>query len=164
MPRDESPREDLLAEATALVRRAELTGPEFPEPVVAGFWNDGGLSVYFGEDPVFRFDETGQLKRAFVEGIKYQVRDSTLVRLKQDRTSTDRVRLIRQRLTHVEARPFCQKIQELLTRLLVGLQEAQVTQGAAVPDDSDVVTELLDVLPVILAADSWLASRIDDER
>ena len=162
MPGDETRREDLLAEATALVRRAELTGPELGELVVAGFWRNGGLSAYFGEDPMYRFNEAGQLRRAFVDGVKYQALDGTLVRLQQDRSLTDRVQLLRQELSHDEARVFRLKMQERLSSLLEGLRAGRVTQQAAVPDDSDVVAELVDVLPMILAAEPWAASRMDD--
>ena len=111
---------------------------------------------------MYRFNEAGQLRRAFVDGVKYQALDGTLVRLQQDRSLTDRVQLLRQELSHDEARVFRLKMQERLSSLLEGLRAGRVTQQAAVPDDSDVVAELVDVLPMILAAEPWAASRMDD--
>ncbi len=70
MARDESSREDLLREATALVERIELvphaTDPLiaasdlFDKHIVAGFRRDGALSVFFGEDPVYHFNAEGE--------------------------------------------------------------------------------------------------------
>ena len=61
MAHDDGHREDLSAEATALVRRAEFVAPAADRPndespLVAGFRRDGSLSVYFGEDPVYQFN------------------------------------------------------------------------------------------------------------
>ena len=47
MARQESNREDLLREATALVERVELHVPAFEEPIVVGFRRDGCASFLF---------------------------------------------------------------------------------------------------------------------
>ena len=48
MARHEEDREDLLAEATALVERAELVVEGAAESVVIGFRRDGCASIYCG--------------------------------------------------------------------------------------------------------------------
>jgi hypothetical protein len=86
MARQESDREDLMREATALVRRVELDVPGEPEPVVCGFHADGRLSVYFGSDPVYHFDPEGRLRRAFVDGHLFRTQGTTLACLTRVRT------------------------------------------------------------------------------
>ena len=70
MARDESDREDLLREATALVERIELAPADAAddEHIVAGFRRDGALSIYFGADPVYHFNSAGELRRAYCDG------------------------------------------------------------------------------------------------
>ena len=66
MARNEEDREDLMAEATALAERVELTVPQESDFVTAGFRRTGHLSLYFGQDPAYHFDEEGRLRRAAV--------------------------------------------------------------------------------------------------
>src|SRR5204863_2544475 len=70
MAREESSREDLLREATALVERIELipNGSTSDGRIVAGFRRNGALSVFFGEDPVYQFNAAGELRRAYTDG------------------------------------------------------------------------------------------------
>src|SRR5262245_38318908 len=72
MARQESDREDLLREATALVERAELKVAGEPEPVTVGFRRDGSLSVFFGSVAVYQFNTAGELRRAFADGLLYK--------------------------------------------------------------------------------------------
>ena len=68
MARNQSDREDLLREATALVERAELRISGWSEPVVVGFRRGGGASLFFGGKEVYQFNAGGELRRAFVAG------------------------------------------------------------------------------------------------
>ena len=81
MARQEVDREDLIAEAVALRRRIELALPGCDNPVVAGYRSTGALSLYFGADPVYQFDERGRLRRAFVGGHLYRTQGTTLAEL-----------------------------------------------------------------------------------
>jgi hypothetical protein len=72
MSRNESDREDLMAEATALRRRVQLQVPGEALSIIAGFRDEGRVSIYFGPDPVYHFDEQGRLRRAFVAGRLYR--------------------------------------------------------------------------------------------
>src|SRR5512134_1308657 len=101
MARQESEREDLLREATALVERAELQLPSFAEPIVVGFRSGGAASFFFGSDPVYQFNSTGQLRRAFVAGKLLKAERGRLVALARERTAEE-VALVRTGLDPAE--------------------------------------------------------------
>ncbi|QEG42694.1 hypothetical protein [Roseimaritima ulvae] len=67
MARSPHRREDLLAEATAMTERGELSWEGDPELCVIGFRPTGAASIYFGEQPVLHFDPQGRLRRMFHE-------------------------------------------------------------------------------------------------
>jgi hypothetical protein len=85
MARNESDREDMMAEAVSLVRRIEFRSELHPEPMIAGFNSKGWLFVYIGNDPMYRFDEQGRLRRAYVEGRLYRTQGQTLAVLDRRR-------------------------------------------------------------------------------
>ncbi|HEX6986957.1 MAG TPA: hypothetical protein VF170_16385, partial [Planctomycetaceae bacterium] len=133
MARHEADREDLLAEATALVRRAELALPGSPEPVVAGFRRDGGLSVYFGGDPAYHFDPAGRLKRAYRGGRLYRTQGETLAELTRDRTATETA-LLRRDLTPEETESFLTEMSVRLALLGAAVERGEARVGRRVPD------------------------------
>ena len=69
MARHEEDREDLMKEATALVRRIEIQLNNDPEPVFAGYKRTGYLSIYLTPDRVYHFDEQNFLRRAVSKSI-----------------------------------------------------------------------------------------------
>ncbi|MCH7988877.1 MAG: hypothetical protein IID46_06955 [Planctomycetes bacterium] len=71
MARQESDREDLMSEAVALVRRCECETADENDSVISGFRKCGSLSLYFGSDPVYHFDNNARLRRAFRGGFLY---------------------------------------------------------------------------------------------
>ena len=90
MARDQSSREDLLREATALVERIELriAGPmsvkhDRDDHVVVGFRANGSASFFFGEDPVYQFNSAGQLRRAYCGGLLIKAAHGRLVSLQR---------------------------------------------------------------------------------
>lgn len=87
MARDEADREDLLAEATALVERIELDVPGEAEAVVVGFRRDGAASFFFGADPVYQFNAARELRRAFVDGLLYKAVSGHLAELRRERSA-----------------------------------------------------------------------------
>ena len=94
MARLEHDREDLLAEATALVERMELRVPHETEPVVLGLRRDGCLSIYFAADPALHFNASHQLRRAYCGGELLKAERGQLVGLHRQRTATE-VQLVR---------------------------------------------------------------------
>lgn len=85
MAREEHARENLIAEATALVERVELLVAGLPEPVVAGFRPNGSVSLFFADDPVYQFNSRGELRRAFVAGRLYKADNGRLVEMTRNR-------------------------------------------------------------------------------
>jgi hypothetical protein len=137
MARQESDREDLLREATALVERIELAPLQAADadPIVAGFRRDGALSVYFGADPAYQFNAAGELRRAFVTDLLYKAAEGRLVSLKRVRTTTE-VQLQTRTLTTTEHTEFislmCERLQGLARQLHAGEIKVigQVPEGA----------------------------------
>ena len=87
MAQQEEDREDLLAEATALVERIELSVVGANEPVVAGFRRDGSFSIFFGAARVYQFNRLGKLRRAYVDGLLYKAERGRLFSLRRERTA-----------------------------------------------------------------------------
>lgn len=151
MARHEADREDLLAEATALVRRAELAGPGSPEPITAGFRKDGSLSVYFGSDPAYHLDPQGRLKRAFHSGRLYRTQGDTLAELIRERTATETM-LRRRDLPADEVAHFLAEMTGRMTNFLVRFRDGALRVTRQVPEKDELfrtdfeaaVTRMLD--------------------
>ena len=79
-------REDLLAEATALVERAEFTVGGSDESYVIGYRRDGSISFFLGVDPVYQFNKSNELRRAYRRGFLIKAENGRLVRLQRNRT------------------------------------------------------------------------------
>ena len=87
MSRQESDREDLLREATALVERVELRLSSQEESIVVGFRRDGAASFFFGQSPVYQFNSRRELRRAYIGGLLYKVDSGRLVEMRRERTA-----------------------------------------------------------------------------
>jgi hypothetical protein len=147
MARHESQREDLLAEATALVERVEIIaravhrnseGGDSSTPVVAGFRASGALSLFFGEDPVYQFNAEGELRRAFVSGRLYKAVGGQLIELTRIRQS-QQVVLRRHELTAKELTDFLSQMIRRLRGLQALLDSNTYQVVGQVPPDVDVV-------------------------
>ena len=86
MAQNESDREDLMREAVSLIKRIECRQDSRPDPVVLGLNALGWLFVYPAGELMYRFDEQGRLRRAFVEGILYRSAGTALSMLQRQRT------------------------------------------------------------------------------
>jgi len=139
MAREESSREDLLREATALVERIELDVSG--EHVVAGFRSDGSPSVFFGEDPVFQFNAAGQLRRAFCSGRMIKAVRGQLVALERNRTEQE-VQLVRHELSASEQADLLAQMGERLRKLENDLHTGTFTIVGQHPADADVIGRL----------------------
>ena len=163
MAHRETDRDDLIREATALVRRAEFHIPGDAEPVVVGFRSNAALSVYFGGDPVYHFDAEGRLRRAFVDGQLYRTQGETLTRLRRVRTES-RIVLHRQDLSPIELDRFRHIMRDRLRRLQTALQQHEARFLRCVLDDDDLRPQLNDRLEPCLAAGTTLAPSIPGKR
>lgn len=138
MARDESNREDLLREATALVERIELVPRSdtaaaslnlaVDDVIVAGFRAEGALSIFFGVDPVYQFNAAGELRRAYRDGLLFKAVNGRLVSLRRERTEEE-VQLLRHELTDVEQQEFLTTMSKQLRGLsaLIGTNGVQAT-------------------------------------
>jgi len=145
MARQESDREDLLREATALVERAELMIPGEPEPVTVGFRRDSSLSIYFGGDPVYQFNTAGELRRAFADGLLYKAERGRLVQLSRERSETE-VSLVRQELSDARTNAFLAAAQTRLAKLDESLAAGEFQTSGQVPAEGDVPARVRDWL------------------
>jgi hypothetical protein len=109
-------REDLLAEATALVDRVELAVPGLTEPVVIGFRAQGAASVYFGPDPAYHFNSNGELRRAYCDRLLYKAEQGRLIALQRHRSDAT-VDLVRRELSAAEQAEFIERMADALRRL-----------------------------------------------
>jgi len=87
LAKQEIDREDILREATALVNRVELevSGRADGDRIVFGFRECGSLAVYFGADPVYQFNATPALRRAYHHGCLLKAVDCQLVSMRRER-------------------------------------------------------------------------------
>ncbi len=152
MARVERDREDLLAEATALIQRVELevpaarhvcaeeigTAPREPFRVIVGFRASGCSSVYFGSDEAYQFNTAGELRRAYRGGDLYKAERGRLVRLTRQRTP-DEVELIRHELDDAESAGLLRRMGEMLDGLRTALAEKNCRIIGQVPAEADLI-------------------------
>lgn len=160
MARDESDREDLLREAVALTRRAELEFEDREEPVFLGFKRDGGLSIYLGADSVYQFNTLGQLRRAYRNGLLYRTQGTTLAELNRNRSRQDRVTLQRRDLSEEELNQFLEQMTASLHDLQQRLSARSHQSLSTVPEDVDLIPEFLATLEMVFSAAPRLAPAI----
>jgi hypothetical protein len=165
MAQRETDREDLMREAVALVRRAELSYPgrANAEPVIAGFRRDGSLAVYFGSDPVYQFDPEHRLRRAYVAGHLYRTQGRTLARLTRDRTPKETV-LQRHDLEADELAAFLQPARNQLTEFHEAIRSNAGKVLAQIPADGDLLGEVDTFLAEVLRQQIPLAPAIAGKR
>jgi hypothetical protein len=143
MARQETDKEDLLREATALVERVELApiGDSDDATITAGFRPDGAASIFFGADPVYHFNAAGELRRAYCGGLLFKAMHGRLVSLRRVRTR-DEVQLLRHELSEAEQSVFLTRMQSLLADLATVLTRREFKTVGQVPKDADVVGRL----------------------
>ncbi|QDU25472.1 hypothetical protein ETAA8_05400 [Anatilimnocola aggregata] len=142
MARNESDREDLLREATALVERAEYLLPGEEEPVVAGFRRDGSFSLFFGGERVVQFNSAGQLRRGYFHGRLLKADQGKLVWMTRERTA-DAVILLSQPVVSAEAGDLLRQATELVERLSSHLQQGRFTLVGQVPAEGKIVERII---------------------
>jgi hypothetical protein len=138
MAREGHDRENLLAEAKALVERASVALPGCVEEVLVGFRRDGGASFYFGAEPVYQFTSVGHLRRAFVGGLLYKAERGRLVSLTRRRTSVA-VELVHQQLSASAQRAFLANLRRHLDALRDALAGGDFHLVGQVPEGADVI-------------------------
>jgi hypothetical protein len=163
MARHEADREDLMNEATALTRRVECTVANESEPVFAGYRRTGFLSIYFGPDPAYHFDDQGRLRRAFAGGLLYRTQGTTLAQLERQRTEDETV-LQRHDLTPEELQAFLATLTNRLTGFAAALQRNDFEVVAQVPAEGNLIDDLLVSLSQIVQDAVALSPPINPRR
>ena len=164
MARNEADREDLLAEAVALVRRVELRAAPWSEPIIAGFRATGHFSVYFGQDLVYQFDPAGRLRRAHEQGRIYRTQGTTLAELERVRSATETT-LVRHDQEPHELAAFRERMQAALDGLIAAYDDARVIILRQFPaDEPQVSEEVLAALKRCQSQPDWLAPEIPGKR
>jgi hypothetical protein len=141
MARQPQDREDLMAEATALVERVELAVPGFVDPIVAGFRSSNCVSFFIGPDPVYQFNSQRQLRRAYVDGLLYKAERGRLVSLTRT-PAAGRLELLRRELDDATQERFMNAMTLHLAALRSGLDAGNIKILNQVPAHSDVIAQL----------------------
>lgn len=153
MTRHESDKEDLIADAVALIDRAEYSmASEDSQPhciVTVGFRSDRSLSVYFDQDPFYQFDSAGLLRRSFANNFLYRSQGTTLARLQRER-SDGAVSLMRTDLTPYELHEFGNRMTQQLTLLKAAILSGAAQRLRTVTDLPDFDTVLIQQIDVVL--------------
>lgn len=157
MTRHEQDREDLLREATALVRRAEFRLLGEPENVVVGFRRDGCASLYWGGDEAWHWNTRGQLRRAHLDGNLLKAESGRLVSMRRERTVAE-TQLLRQPLTDEQSADVLRRLAARLQRLSIAFQAENVILVGQVPPDEDILSQVRD-WSVSLARPAVIAHR-----
>jgi hypothetical protein len=154
-PSPNDSREDLMAEAVALVERVELTIDSGGGPIVIGFRKDGCASFYFDQDPVYQFNTAGELRRAYLQGKRYKADKGALVALDK-RRAAEEVQLVRQELSPAETAEILAEGKRRLEALQAALEARRFKIAGQVPQGADITGRALAWLtalprPLVLA-------------
>jgi hypothetical protein len=138
MTRQEHDREDLLAEAAALVERVSLQWLPNQQPSLIGFRRDGGASFYLTPDRVYQFTSGGRLRRAFVDDLLFKAERGELVSLRRQRQS-DVVALVRHELDAEARGKFLEAMRQHLMALRDAIHGGRYSIIGQAPAESDVI-------------------------
>lgn len=147
-----------MREAVAFDQRIEFSLVDEPEAVTVGLRDNGLISIYFGSDPVFHFDDNDRLRRAFLGGDLYRTQGKTLARLTR-RRSAAATELLRYDLTGDELLEFLGAMNARLKRFRDAVAQRKATVVRRICDD-EFVPALLTRIDDILNLDEQLAPQI----
>lgn len=154
MARTEADREDLFAEATALIRRCELI-PSSPgrdststaAPILIGTRRNEGFSIYLDPDDVWHFDAGNRLRRGFFQGRLFRSGDrEQLIQL--DRVRTTKASLLQQvDLGSERQTELLNRLQQRLSRIRDDVRGGNLQIGRHAPHDelpADILRHLME--------------------
>ncbi|TWT30584.1 hypothetical protein [Blastopirellula retiformator] len=142
MATSEEDREDLMREATALVRRGEYVAPQEIDVVTIGYRRNGALSIFFGQDPVYQFNDVGQFRRGFVDGDLLKADGGRLVQMRRERDAAQ-MTLVSTPLGDVAQAELIVKMEWRLSELAESIEEDVATCSAVIPEDANPASEFL---------------------
>jgi hypothetical protein len=141
MPHQSRDREDLLAEATALVERISFRINGHEDDIVVGFRREHSASFYFGAESVYQFTSDGQLRRAFQGELLFKAEKGHLVSLERERTA-GQVMLVRHVLDERETQAFLGQVRHDLETLHDALAKRNFVIAGQVPSGADLVSRV----------------------
>ena len=126
----------------------------------------GWLFVYRGADPMYRFDELGRLRRAYVDGLLYRSEGKSLSEIERRRTAVStrpdgpvKTTLMRRDLSEEELERFRARMHQVLRTVGKDLQTGVITRQ--VPAEApELLEEILSGLNVVLDSAEFLAPAI----
>ncbi len=164
MARVEADREDLLAEAVALVRRMEFQPINREESIIVGFRQTGWLSIYFGPDRMYQFDEAGRLRRSYINGLLYRTQGNSLAQLQRQRSETETT-LVRHDIDGEALAEFRNQMLEKIRWLEALLRADDFMVARRIPaDDATLTNDVLAFLATVLNSSEFLAPPIRGKR
>jgi hypothetical protein len=141
--RQESDREDLIREATALVERIEI---KFGDVIVtAGFRANGALSLFFAADPAIQFNSLCQLRRAYSAGKMYKANRGKLISMRKERSGGETA-LLSQEVPAEDLSLLMADLYERMRALRDALAESRFAIRSQIPEDSPVLERLVQSL------------------
>lgn len=158
MARTEADKEDLIADATAMVPRAEYVSVNETDPAVhwefvtVGVRRNGAVSVYLDQDPFYQFDAAGGLRRAYVDGFLFRSSGDGLTQLNRTR-SQNRTTLEAAELSSRQLVDFRQRMFNELSALRDAWISHSIRKNRSVPDDADPSADLCDFIARMLLRD-----------
>ena len=158
MARNEGDREDLLAEAVALTRRIEIQVHSESSNLVIGFRTTGWLSIYFGQDLMYQFDEVGRFRRGYAAGKLYRTQGKTVAQMQRQRSATETT-LARQDLNTQQLTAFQKRVHDKIRSLQALLVSGDFAVLRRIPDE-DIIPEVIAFQDQILASQQFLAPAI----
>lgn len=139
MSREESDREDLLREATAMPERIEVQLEDEPESWFAGFRRNGAFSLYAGPQRVFQFNTQGELRRGYRDGRLIKADGRQLIWMDRRREG-ERTVLVSRPFTPEETEGWLAEWKSLQRRLEAGWDNGSIRIVGAAPE-ADAVSE-----------------------
>lgn len=142
MARDAHDREDLLRDARGLSPRVQLkvTTANGVSELFAGFRGES-LSLYFGQDLVFHFNDLGQLRRAYVADQLLKADRGCLIAMRRERTEAE-TSLVSRPLADDETRTVLIDLEQRLRELADAVAEGNYRIIGEVPADGSAMTRL----------------------
>ena len=168
MSRNESDREDLMREAVSLIRRIECRTSSPLDPIIVGVNSAGWLFVYLGNDVMYRFDEKGGLRRAFIDGFLYRTEGTTLGKLERRRASElddgnahaiPKTTLLRRDLTSEELTRFRLRMHQELALVSAAVRSNEIARQHP-PDATGLAEEMQNGIQRVLETREFLAKAI----
>ena len=144
MARESQDRENLLRDATAFVTRVQLRVPiaGVDSEVFVGFRANGAVSYYFDQDPVYHFNQHGELRRAFSAGVLIKADQGYLATWQRQHRQGE-VAMLRQDMSATEQNEFCVTAKQRLAELLQALTTNSYTLAGQVPESCDPIRQVI---------------------